>query len=66
MAETVGTGETKENDGTEAQREAAQKGGEVWWNLSNPRYSIMLNRVWIAYTIFTATNLLLLINLKYP
>lgn len=29
MAETVGTGETKENDGTEAQREAAQKGGEV-------------------------------------
>lgn len=29
MAENVGTGETKENDGTETQREAAEKGGKV-------------------------------------
>lgn len=57
MAENVGTGETKENDGTETQREAAEKGGKVWWNLSNPRYSIMF---WINFELHVHVLFLLL------
>ena len=37
VAEVIRLGETEENDGTEAERETAEEGGEVWWNLTDPR-----------------------------